>query len=325
MAETLVTAMEAQLEGARVLRMSAPTLDVEGLLARLNEPSSGTPVVAILTDAERLPAGDLRRLHAALDAEAVARGSARLILVGGEALRHVIAHTNLVEFRAAMCLDLNVPPAPDTPAIAGPERDASGASGPGGGRVIPRRWAAGLVGLGLVAAAVAVWVGSGSGPRSAAVAPVAADVPEALPLEAPVPTIVEMVAAPEPADVEAAVERAPAAVEPEPVAPVDPEPAAVEPEPTPVAPPPASEPTVVALAAPRPGLSLQVGSFANVENAERLAARLRPRFDGVEVSTTQRAGRTLHRVRVTGFASENDRLAAARRLAADGVESVPVR
>jgi rare lipoprotein A len=58
-----------------------------------------------------------------------------------------------------------------------------------------------------------------------------------------------------------------------------------------------------------PTYTVQLGSFAERSNAERLRDRARERFEGVELVTTRSEGRTLYRVLVGSF---TDRAAADR-------------
>jgi len=149
--------------------------------------------------------------------------------------------------------------------------------------------------------------------------------------QAPVP--------PPPASVEAAgaaTAAAPAAGEaggedampkaaPEPVATQESPPAAVasavQPPPTPdVAPPPRAEPPPPA---PRPvatggGWLVQLGTFGQRDNAERLAAELGAKGFAAVLSTTSVDGRTLYRVRVGPAGSREAAATLAGRLSAAG-------
>jgi len=99
-----------------------------------------------------------------------------------------------------------------------------------------------------------------------------------------------------------------------------PSPAAAEPEPQPAA--ASTRPTTPAVAEPRPepargGMwAVQLGSFSNEENANRLAADLRRQGFAAFLSRTQNGA--LHRVRVGPQKDRPDAEAMARRLADAG-------
>lgn len=105
-----------------------------------------------------------------------------------------------------------------------------------------------------------------------------------------------------------------------------------------VPPPPAVAERVDLVPAPDPAMesppepaartndrALQVGAFVRPENAEALRRRLAERFDDVYVSAVERAGTTYHRVRVGGFASDDDRALAAAALRASGYAPIVPR
>lgn len=141
----------------------------------------------------------------------------------------------------------------------------------------------------------------------------AAEAPVPTPSPAPVPQPREA-----PADTTPATDVAPVAEpSPEPAAePAPAPPARAEPpvEPTPA--PPTAPPT--APAAPGENWVIQLGSFGNRDNADRLAAELRERRYQSFVTRHESDGRVLHRVRVgpAGSREEADTLLA--RLVADG-------
>ena len=51
--------------------------------------------------------------------------------------------------------------------------------------------------------------------------------------------------------------------------------------------------------------SIQVGSFSNLGNAERLKRRLEPRYENVHIMPFDKGGTTFHRVRIGQFADLN--------------------
>lgn len=104
-------------------------------------------------------------------------------------------------------------------------------------------------------------------------------------------------AEPESSEPEAVAE---AAAEPEPPV-ADPEPAAVAEQPR-----------------PRGDWAVQLGSFGERENAERLAKRVETFGDEAQVSTTRSGGRIMYRVRVGPHASRELAEAAASALSAHG-------
>lgn len=64
--------------------------------------------------------------------------------------------------------------------------------------------------------------------------------------------------------------------------------------------------------------AVQIGAFSQLTNAERLAARLRPRFGRAEVHSGQLRGKTIFRVRVGDFRSLQAAEKARERLDANG-------
>ncbi len=87
--------------------------------------------------------------------------------------------------------------------------------------------------------------------------------------------------------------------------------AAAEPAPAPAAAPPESDP------APG-GWAVQLGSFSDQDNAERLSGQLRSEGYSVFVSRVATGGRTMHRVRVGPVADKDEAQALADRLDAGG-------
>lgn len=109
---------------------------------------------------------------------------------------------------------------------------------------------------------------------------------------------------------------------------VEPPPPVVKPSPTKVA---AAEPPVAAAAAPstpRPEAGgtwlVQVGTFSQKRNADKLVATLKARGFAASLSTSASGGRTLHRVRVGPAGSRESATALAGRLAAAGHPGQPV-
>jgi len=64
--------------------------------------------------------------------------------------------------------------------------------------------------------------------------------------------------------------------------------------------------------------TLQVGSFSDQENAQRVAEQLRKNFDGVYVTTIETQTQTYHRVRVGQFDRREDALGTAEKLSQMG-------
>jgi hypothetical protein len=83
------------------------------------------------------------------------------------------------------------------------------------------------------------------------------------------------------------------------------------------APPPVARPTA--------GRALQVGAFQSADAAEALRRRLAEQFADVRVSTVDRNGVTLHRVRVVGLASDTERAAAVAALRKAGYSPIEAR
>jgi tetratricopeptide (TPR) repeat protein len=72
--------------------------------------------------------------------------------------------------------------------------------------------------------------------------------------------------------------------------------------------------------------TVQVGSFATIENATRMQEKLLKEFDSVLVSAGQVEARTFYRVRMGSFASEEDAAAFAKnRLAPRGIDYKVIR
>ncbi len=121
------------------------------------------------------------------------------------------------------------------------------------------------------------------------------------------------------------------AVEIEPIEPARPLPATPIASPVPppsVTPPPAPEPRPEAINPIQPGeLSyLQVGAFADLENANRMANRLRTEgFPQVIVRSVKIRGQIVHRVLTGPFVNESDRNAAKNVLASRGYETYVIR
>ncbi|WP_348675754.1 septal ring lytic transglycosylase RlpA family protein [uncultured Abyssibacter sp.] len=116
------------------------------------------------------------------------------------------------------------------------------------------------------------------------------------------------------------------AVDLEPIEPARPLPAT--PEPAPAVPPPAPTPRPVPINPVQPGeLSyLQVGAFGDLENAERMAQRLRNEgFPQVHVRTANVRGQIVHRVLAGPFVNERDRSSARNVLASRGYETFVIR
>lgn len=102
--------------------------------------------------------------------------------------------------------------------------------------------------------------------------------------------------------------------------------------PVPVAPePPARPKPAPALSPPEPAVApagatpksagqwvVQVGTFGQKGNADRLSTRLREQGFEAFVSATSKEGRTMHRVRVGPSASRDEANSLAKRLAAAG-------
>ena len=63
---------------------------------------------------------------------------------------------------------------------------------------------------------------------------------------------------------------------------------------------------------------LQLGSFKKSANAKRLASKLQRRDYNAEISTTEKDGKTFYRVRIGGFASEDEAHSVKKRLAKMG-------
>jgi DedD protein len=66
------------------------------------------------------------------------------------------------------------------------------------------------------------------------------------------------------------------------------------------------------------GWMVQLGAFGNVDNARQLASRISTYGYSAHVSEFKSGGETMHRVRVGGFATENQADAAASSLSAHG-------
>jgi DedD protein len=130
----------------------------------------------------------------------------------------------------------------------------------------------------------------------------------------PVPAQTETRREPPPADVsppadEPAVVAVPAREEPVP--------AAVVPEPEPEA--PAEQPAVAAATQSATGMwAVQLGSFSNKTNAERLAAELRAKGYAAFLSQLSGSRGPLHRVRIGPQKDRSSAEQVAQRLAADG-------
>lgn len=137
--------------------------------------------------------------------------------------------------------------------------------------------------------------------------------------------------APEPGPAPTAVPAPPTVPRVEPSAPAAPPvaPAAAVAEQAPPAPAPVVEPSPPAAAAsPRPspepaapaagGFVVQVGTFGQKDNAERLVRTLKGRGFAAQVSPTSRGGKTLYRVRVGPAGSREAAAGVARELAAAG-------
>lgn len=325
--DTLLRAAESQVGAVRLVRGVAEEGHLDDLLRSLRDVGPGERVAGVVGAADRLSAASLARLHAGLDAGALERGEVRLVLLGSPALLRTLRDDRLRPLMAHVCLQLDVPAA-DAAALPAPERPAASAA--------PRRERSSSTRrLEVAGIAAAILVGIGLWISLHPGAPRSAQKPSAKVASQP-ETGMSPVVAPAEAPVVAHVDRPVPSVAPEqPVAapPPDVPPPAVEAAAPPVVAPPAVEaaaPPPVEAPAPRAprartGLGLQVGAFARPENATRLAARLGSRFGRVEVTTITRGATTLHRVRIVGFASEAERRAVARRLAAEGLEPLPVR
>jgi len=72
------------------------------------------------------------------------------------------------------------------------------------------------------------------------------------------------------------------------------------------------------VASRREGWTVQLGAFGDVANANQLASRISTFGYSAYVSEFRSGGETMHRVRVGGFASENEADAAASSLSAHG-------
>lgn len=94
--------------------------------------------------------------------------------------------------------------------------------------------------------------------------------------------------------------------------------AATQPEPTPAEPTPAEPPPAepAAPSRPAPGWGVQIGAFSELANAEQQARRIRDLGYDAFVAPVESGGRTLHRVRVGGFATETQAEVASSALAA---------
>jgi len=66
------------------------------------------------------------------------------------------------------------------------------------------------------------------------------------------------------------------------------------------------------------GWMVQLGAFGNIDNARQLASRISTYGYSAHVSEFKSGGETMHRVRVGGFATENQADAAASSLSAHG-------
>jgi cell division septation protein DedD len=67
------------------------------------------------------------------------------------------------------------------------------------------------------------------------------------------------------------------------------------------------------------GWSVQLGSFGDVANANQLVSRVSTFGYTASVTEFRSGNRTLHRVRVGGFATENEAQAAASSLSAHNI------
>jgi DedD protein len=92
--------------------------------------------------------------------------------------------------------------------------------------------------------------------------------------------------------------------------------AAAEP---PAAEPPAARSPVASAPAPAAGgWMVQLGAFGDIDNARQLASRISTYGYSAHVTEFRSGGETMHRVRVGGFATENQADAAASSLSAHG-------
>lgn len=73
---------------------------------------------------------------------------------------------------------------------------------------------------------------------------------------------------------------------------------------------------------PSASYAVQVGAFADADNAQRLKRQLDARFDRVYLATLVTGGNRYHRVRIGPFSRRDDAVEAARRAASLGLQAM---
>lgn len=318
-AEALFAAVAPELRTFRTLRTSGRTLDPEAIVRALwrdGEPpfpariamralidearAASQPIVVAITDADVADAGELERVRLTLEGAPDASEIVHIALLGGPALVELLRRP---EMRS---LALRIGASVQVPVVASALTTGTGARrARGRGRWIATAAAAALAAGVLWSVRQPRLPDPTVEPEPPTAAPPAVD---------PVAVVPTVVPEPTPAPTPSVDEAVPS---PPPTASAEAEVGTIPPAPAP-APPPAAATRGI-------GVALQVGAFRRAEGAAAVRDKLAGEFPGVSVSPLTRGGSTLYRVRIGGFATEEELAATARALGAAGYPPIRVR